>query len=447
MPVSGEFGKGEYARSLAIAEGARERWPGAGVLFILSRAAPYAASAPVPKALLDSSPTFHTPEVVDIINDWHPDVVIFDNAGRTAQLRAAKRAGARVVYISSRARQRRKAFRLRWMSLIDEHWIAYPRFVAGEFTLAERLKLRFMGRPMVRYLDVILARPRSAGHGAVSEAARTADGYVLLVPGGGTGHPGAQNAVDQFFQAAEGIAASGVETVFVGRAPGRVGTMVGAPAQVDTMVGAPTRVDTMVGAPAQVDAIVEARVPGREDTIVGAPAQVDAIVGAPGREDTMVGVRAPVQVDRISGARAPVQVDTMVGARAPGDGAIASGRSRLRSLESLPQSELGEWMRGASLIVTNGGSTLLQAIACGKPCIAVPIAGDQAQRILRCESAGVAIAAPLNAAAMITTATELLRDEPRVHALVGRTVALGLEDGIEVALRALTALISTPQRM
>ena len=96
---------------------------------------------------------------------WRPSVAVFDNAGRTSQLRAAHALGARIVYISARARQRRKAFRLRWMRLIDEHWIAYPRFVAGELTVIERLKLKLLRRPAVRYLDVILSpsgEPRSA---------------------------------------------------------------------------------------------------------------------------------------------------------------------------------------------------------------------------------------------------------------------------------------------
>jgi glycosyltransferase involved in cell wall biosynthesis len=394
VPVSGEFGKGEYARSLAIAQGAVERWPNAGVLFILSRAAPYAASTPLPTALLDSSPTFHTPEVVDIIEDWHPDVVIFDNAGRTAQLRAAKRAGARVVYISSRRRQRSKAFRWRWMSLIDEHWIAYPRFIAGGFTPLERLKLRFMRRPAVRYLDVILARPRPAGDSArnVGDFARTAGDaafpsvvsrlgceagrYVLVVPGGGTGHPGAQDAVDQFLEAARAIAATGVDTVFVGRAPAGAG-------------------------------------------VAGAPVADAAVTSASSRLRGLGSL--------------------------PAGAAVAPDASRLSLLESLPQSELGELMRGAKLIVANGGSTLLQAIACGRPCIAAPIAGDQAERIRRCVSAGVAVAVPLDAAAIATAITALLQDEPRANAFAGRAVALRLDDGVEVALRAMAALVESSE--
>ncbi|HXC20881.1 MAG TPA: hypothetical protein VNV13_05315, partial [Steroidobacteraceae bacterium] len=129
VPVSGPFGVGEYARSLAIAHAAKRRWPNADIHFVLSREAQYAASTPFSATLLASSPTFHSAEVIALMEKFRPDVLIFDNAGRTTQLRAARRVGARVVYISARARQRRKAFRLSWMRLIDEHWIAYPEFL------------------------------------------------------------------------------------------------------------------------------------------------------------------------------------------------------------------------------------------------------------------------------------------------------------------------------
>jgi len=100
-------------------------------------------------------------------------------------------------------------------------------------------------------------------------------------------------------------------------------------------------------------------------------------------------------------------------------------------------------MRGARLIVANGGSTLLQAIASGKPCIGVPVARDQAERIRRCVASGVAVAAPLEATAIARTAMILLRDEGRLDALSGRAIALGLADGVEVAVRALTSLLAT----
>jgi hypothetical protein len=130
---------------------------------------------------------------------------------------------------------------------------------------------------------------------------------------------------------------------------------------------------------------------------------------------------------------------------AAADGAEPAGPpplgSRLRTAGVLRQSDLAELMRGARLIITNGGSTLLQSIACGRPCIAVPIAGDQPRRIRRCVCAGVAIAAQLDAAAICECAIGVLRDERVSEGLARRAIALGLNDGVDVALGALSALV------
>jgi UDP-N-acetylglucosamine:LPS N-acetylglucosamine transferase len=185
-------------------------------------------------------------------------------------------------------------------------------------------------------------RPPGWREATRSRIGGVAHDYVLVVPGGGTGHPRASDAVEQFHSAALGLAATGVETIFVGRAEVRT----------------------------------------------------------------------------------------------------ADPASRLRVLGSLPQTELAELMRGARLIIANGGSTLLQSIACGKPCIAVPIAGDQSERIRRCVRAGVAVGSTLDAASIVRTATGLLQNGPQLEALAGRAIALGLADGVEVALRALNALMA-----
>jgi UDP:flavonoid glycosyltransferase YjiC (YdhE family) len=351
---------GEYARSAAIARAALARWPRASVHFVLSRKAPYAADTPFPATLLASSATFHSAAVIDLIRSWRPHVVVFDNAGRGAQLKAARRLGARVIYISARRRQRRKAFRLGWMRVLDEHWIAYPKFIAGEPRLLERLKLRLVGRPTVRYLDVILSRAPAAqtvdslaqveSSSASASAAtnpqpaglETRRDEVLVVPGGGTGHPGARGALEQFWNAASSLAASGYATRFVGRAPS-----------------------------------------GSEDCAL----------------------------------------------------------ANLQALDALPQSDLAHLMSRARLIVVNGGSTLLQSIACGAACVAAPIANDQRERIRRCAAAGVAIEAALSAADLSLKAKALLSDEPARAALAQRAAGLGLADGIAVAIAALGTLI------
>ncbi len=218
IPVSAPTGSGEYARSLAIASGLRALKADAEVSFVLNQHAPYAAAAPFPAVLLPSSPTFHPREVSALIQDTRPDLVVFDNAGRTAQLRAARDSGARVVYISSRPRQRRKAFRLKWLPLLDEHWIAWPEFMAGPLTATERLKMRFGGhRPTVRFFDTIVPTPSPAESADV--AARFGfepEQFALVVPGGGGAHPGARQGPRTMAAAALRLARSGHPTLLVG---------------------------------------------------------------------------------------------------------------------------------------------------------------------------------------------------------------------------------------
>ncbi len=349
VPVSGVYGMGEYARSLAIAAGVSRRWRGAAIHFVLSREAPYAAAVPYPATLLASSPTFHSSAVSELIERLRPDIVIFDNAGRSAQLRTARRFGARVVFISARARQRRKAFRFRWMRMIDEHWIAYPESIAGGLRYLERFKLKVLGRPLVRYLDVILERTDPSRRDAVLSRTGCLPGsYVLVVPGGGTRHPGTGDAVGHFIAAAHGLAASGVATVYVGPAD---------------------------------------------------------------------------EADEADEAAAPAEA------------------ANWHHLGPVPQSDLAELMRSARLIVANGGSTLLQAIACGKACIAVPIAKDQTERTRRCVAAGVAVAASLDSASILQTAMDLWRDEAVRCALAQRAANLRLADGVELAVQALDRLM------
>lgn len=343
VPVSGARGMGEYARALALATATVQRWPQLQIHFAVSQQAPYAADTPFPMTLLPSSPTFHNREMTELIRSYQPTLVVFDNAGRTAQLRAAVRAGAHVVYVSSRSRQRGRAFRLRWMSMIDEHWIAYPEFIAGGLTAFERLKLSVLRRPAVKYLDAILP-PRDAMLGA--QTMRRFDvafgDYVLVVPGGGTDHPGAENAPQIIAEAARRIAERGTPTVLVGVAPS---------------------------------------------------GQLE---------------RPPPHT--------------------------------LHVAPRMPMAQLAALMRGARLVVSNGGDTLLQAISAARPCVAVPIAGDQAHRIARCEQRGLAIGSQLDALALSQAALSLLSDSARHAAFVARLSKSTLGNGLETALASIARL-------
>jgi spore coat polysaccharide biosynthesis predicted glycosyltransferase SpsG len=335
VPVSAARGFGEYARARELARAIHGRWPDAQLHFALSVQAPYAAQCPFPATLLPGSATLHTPQVVALLGSFKPDIVIFDNAGRTTQIRAAVALGARVVYISSRRRQRAKAFRFRWMRLLSEHWIAYPRFTAGDLSLLESLKLKLLRRPHVRFLDTLLPVDNTE-----PDPLPQLRDFVLVVPGGGTAHPGARTAPAVSSAAAAALAATGVPTVLVGA------------------------------------------------------------------------------LDEL--------------------GTSAS----MTRLSLLPQPQLVALLRRARVVVTNGGDTLLQALACGCACVAVPIAHDQAARIARCCDLGLIHAAPLVASAIVAAAAKLYGDEPERSRLIARTRTVGITDAMPQVLDSIAALAS-----
>lgn len=333
VPVSAARGFGEYARAREIAQALRGRWPEAQLHFVLSAQASYAAQCPFPVTLLPGSATLHTAQVVELLGAFRPDIVVFDNAGRTAQIRAAHAGGARVVYISSRRRQRGKAFRLRWMRLLSEHWIAYPRFIAGDLDVFERLKLKLLGRPRVRFIDTVLPAA-----GAESGPLPDLRDFVLVVPGGGTAHPGARRAPQTIGAAAAALAAKGLRTVLV----------------------------------------------GTPDT--------------------------------------------------------SESGGALTRLPLLPQPQLVALLRRARIVVTNGGDTLLQALACGCACVAVPIAPDQAARITRCRALGLIQDAPLVAGPIVDAAAKLYADAHERLSLVARGRAAGIQDAMPQVLDWIAAL-------
>jgi len=214
-PVSGPGGAGELMRCLIIARELAKADPTADIRFLVNRGAVFRESVNFPIIDCDASPTRSTPQVLATIESFRPDVMVFDNSGRTSQLRAAKRAGARLVFSSRSPKLRWKAFRIKWMRLLDEHWIVFPTFVTGGLSRVERLKLRIFPHYGVRQFDTLLtpAEPETraawlAQHGLQPGA------YVVFVPGGRGEATRVAEPAELFIAAArEFVAATGQRTV------------------------------------------------------------------------------------------------------------------------------------------------------------------------------------------------------------------------------------------
>lgn len=102
--------------------------------------------------------------------------------------------------------------------------------------------------------------------------------------------------------------------------------------------------------------------------------------------------------------------------------------------------ELTALMRQARIVITNGGDTLLQVLACARVCVAAAIARDQSLRIQRCEAAGLVMGVPLNAPALEQATLSLLSDENRRHRQLAHLSQRRIRNGIGTAIDAISTL-------
>ena len=342
-PVSGPHGAGELMRCLIIARELVRKQPEAEVHFLVSRTAVFREAVEFPIHDCDASPTRSTAQVLGAIDGFSPHVVVFDNSGRTAQLKAARRAGARVVFSSRAPHLRRKAFRLKWMRLLDEHWMVFPRFVTGELGWSEKLKLRLFPHYRCRHLDTLFPPSEPGARSAWLASRGLVEGqYVVFVPGGRGESSGVARPTELFAAAARDYVAR-----------------TGAPAVVLT---------------------------GRSQ----------------GR-----------------------------------DGDVMPGRTLLPRIS--PE-EVQHALAGAQFVVSNGGTTMIHALAHGRPLVAVPLAADQSRRIRRAVKLGAVATAQSTPDAIAAAAAHLLEDAPRRQEMARRIAELGIRNGVAEAVAALVAL-------
>jgi predicted glycosyltransferase len=340
---------GELARMLTLARAAVRQWPDVRVHLIVNRGLPPAARARIPAeldtTLLRTSPTLDDDGVCAALDRCRPALVLFDNAGTARQCRHAHRLGARTVFISTRARTRRRGTALDWLPWLDEHWVVGPARLE-RLTGWQRLKTTTAG-VVVRRLQSIF--PTTAGerrgrvHGVTASAPRPS---ICFVPGGGGGRIDGAPAVTVFADAAAAVARR-----------------------------------------ATIDC-----------TLLQGPLYDGPPIVRPG-----VQVRAASDVQMV------------------------------------------EAIRGAHLVVVGASSTLFQALAQRRVCVATSAGGgEQLARARRWEARGVVRAADPTAAAMAAAVLDLLA-RPQARAAIARRIAdLGVTNDLPVALAAIRNLLDRP---
>jgi glycosyltransferase involved in cell wall biosynthesis/spore coat polysaccharide biosynthesis predicted glycosyltransferase SpsG len=342
-PVTGPGGAGELMRCLIIARELARTEPTAEIRFLVARDGVFREAVEFPIIDLDDSPTRSTAQVIAAIEMFRPDVMVFDNSGRTEQLRVAVKAGARVVFSSRAPRLRWKAFRIRWMRLLDEHWMVFPAFVTGGLTAYERLKLRVFPDYRVRQFDTLFTPSDAASRREwLAQRGLEPGAYVVFVPGGRGEASRIAEPADLFIEAARAF-----------------------------------------------------------------------VIAA--------GQRAVVLTGRKS--------------------APASDDPRLTLLPRVEPGEVQHLLAEALLVVSNGGTTMIHALAHRCPLVAIPLASDQDRRIRRAVRLQIAATARRSPDAIADAAVGLLRDPAGRAAMIRRIAELGIANGIAEAVAALRSLV------
>lgn len=206
VPVSSEEGIGEYMRSRIIADEILHRWPNAQIDFVLNRRAPYADFCPHSTHLLDDTPTKKIKEVNQLMDDLRPDIVIFDAAGRKAQLKHANRIGAKVIFISQHRRKRSRGMKIERALVTDSHWVVQPEFVIGDISRFDRFKLGLIKRELPIFTGSIFKSPTKTVQQGLFSRYQLKQGEYLLYSAGSGGHSLKNElAADRFAQVAQTI--------------------------------------------------------------------------------------------------------------------------------------------------------------------------------------------------------------------------------------------------
>jgi hypothetical protein len=248
------------------------------------------------------------------------------------------------VFSSRAPKLRWKAFRIKWMRLLDEHWIVFPTFVTGGPTWLEQLKLRRFPGYTVRQFDTLFTPSEPEARRAwLATQGLGPGGYVVFVPGGRAEASRVAEPAELFIAAAR------------------------------------------------------------------------AFVAATGQRSVV-----------LTGRKAVAAAD--------------ADDPRLLLLPRVEPGEVQHLLADALLVVSNGGTTLVHALAHGRPIISIPLAGDQDRRIRRAVRLQIAATADRTPEAIAGAAESLLADPARREVMVRNVAAMGMANGVGAAVGALRAL-------
>lgn len=204
IPVSSKEGIGEYMRSIIIADEVKRQWPQANIHFVISRQAPYATRCPYPNTLVNDTPTKEVRAVNQLMETLSPNIVVFDASGRKSQLVKAHQLGAKVIFISQHKKKRSRGLKLGRARVTDSHWVVQPKFVMGEISPLQRLKLKWLKKSAPIFIGPVFTPPNTQLQQLLlAKYQLTRNEFVLFNAGSGGHKVGSELAADIFAEVAK----------------------------------------------------------------------------------------------------------------------------------------------------------------------------------------------------------------------------------------------------
>lgn len=216
VPASGPAGSGEYYRCLTLARAIRRLQPQVEIRFLLNRHARVERDDGFDYHLLDATPSRDVDAVAGHIDDFRPDVAVFDCSGRVRHFRSVRRNGGQVIWVSDRERQRRRGFRPRVLRTIDMHVIVDAGTADPRPSRIEALLNGCFGPVALEFAGAIVPEPQGSPPVLPSGRVPAAGDYAVFVPGGG-GYRHRGTPVPEIFRQAAGRfhQATGLDAVVV----------------------------------------------------------------------------------------------------------------------------------------------------------------------------------------------------------------------------------------
>jgi hypothetical protein len=186
IPASSPSGSGEIIHAFNIINELKKNIKKSEFMIVLSKNSAFIEKCNTPYFLTDSTPTNHTCEVNNLIEEYVPDFTFFIGAGNSKQFKESQKSGAITIYISFSREIRERGLRFGRINRIDYHLVEQFDFLLPKLSILEHLKLFIWPKAKPTYIGPITpSRNPNISEQLLSELHLKSKEYIICTTGSG----------------------------------------------------------------------------------------------------------------------------------------------------------------------------------------------------------------------------------------------------------------------